>query len=143
MSTFKDAVYLSWLEPSDPEGHDLWLARLDRTGWGPRQLVAHGERFFVNWADFPSVLATADGSLWAHWLERTEGPGLAYGVRVAQSTDEGRSWSEPWTPHEDDSPTEHGFVSLFPSGGGVGMTWLDGRKYAPGPDGAPATREMI
>jgi hypothetical protein len=61
---------------------------------------------------------------------------------VVHSTDDGATWSEPWTPHDDDSATEHGFVSLFPFQGGVGMTWLDGRKYAAGPDGTPATREM-
>jgi hypothetical protein len=104
--------------------------------------VAHGTDFFVNWADFPSVLTAPDGSLWVHWLQRERGPGLAYGVRVARSTDGGETWSDPWTPHEDGTPTEHGFVSLFPFDDGVGLVWLDGRKYAPGTDGTPPTREM-
>jgi hypothetical protein len=63
-------------------------------------------------------------------------------VKVASSVDAGASWSEPWTPHEDGTPTEHGFVSLFPLEAGVGLTWLDGRHYAPGPGGGEPTREM-
>ena len=53
-----------------------------------------------------------------------------YGVRVAFSDDEGHSWSEPWTPHEDGTPSEHGFVSVFGlEDGGAGMVWLDGRRF--------------
>jgi hypothetical protein len=33
-------------------------------------------------------------------------------------------------------------VSLFPLEDGIGMTWLDGRKFAEGPEGEPPTREM-
>ncbi|MEJ2205554.1 MAG: sialidase family protein [Gemmatimonadota bacterium] len=142
LSTTEDAVYMSWLEPARPDGHDLWVARLDREGWRPPNRAAHGDRFFVNWADFPSVLAGPDGTLWAHWLQRTEGPGLAYGVRLTRSNDGGRSWAEAWTPHEDGSPTEHGFVSLFRYQDGIGVTWLDGRKFAEGPGGEPPNREM-
>ncbi len=142
LSTTEDEVYMSWLEPARGGGHDLWVARLTAEGWAPRTRAAHGDDFFVNWADFPSVVAGADGTLWSHWLQRTEGPGLAYGVRVVRSTDEGGSWSDAWIPHEDRSPTEHGFVSLFPLDEGVGMTWLDGRKFAEGPTGEPPTREM-
>jgi hypothetical protein len=61
---------------------------------------------------------------------------------VARSADRGLTWSEPWTPHEDGTPTEHGFVSVFPQEAGVGLVWLDGRKNVEGPDGEPATHEM-
>ncbi len=142
LSSTEDGVVLSWLEQSPEGGHTLWFARLGRDGWSERRAVAHGSDFFVNWADFPSVVAGRDGSLWAHWLQRDRAEGLAYGVRVARSDDGGASWSSPWTPHEDGTPTEHGFVSLFPVGKGMGLAWLDGRGYAPGPDGTPAPREM-
>jgi hypothetical protein len=29
--------------------------------------------FFVNWADFPSVVAGSEGTLFAHWLQRRAG----------------------------------------------------------------------
>jgi len=142
LSTTGDVLAMSWLEPAPSGGHDLWVARLDADGWRSRSRVAHGESFFVNWADFPSVVAGPDGTLWAHWLERTDGPGLAYGVRLARSTDGGGSWSEAWTPHGDGSPTEHGFASLFHFRNRLGITWLDGRRFAEGPEGETPTREM-
>ena len=142
VSSTEDAAYLSWIEEGVEGGHDVWVAKLGSEGWGPRSPVAHGDDFFVNWADFPSVVSAPDGSLWAHWLQREEGAGLAYGIRVAHSTDDGGTWSEPWTPHEDGTPTEHGFVSLFPMGEGIGLVWLDGRKYAPAEDGSPPSKEM-
>ena len=66
----------------------------------------------------------------------------AYGVRTAVSRDGGATWSAPWTPHEDATPTEHGFVSIWPEADGAwSLVWLDGRQYAEGPHGA-ATDEM-
>jgi hypothetical protein len=146
LSTTEDGVVMSWLQAGDQAGnqggHDLLVAHLTRDGgWSPARVVAHGEDFFVNWADFPSVVS-GGGLLWAHWLQRRSGPGLAYDILVARSADGGDTWSEPWTPHEDGTLTEHGFVTLFPTDDGIGLTWLDGRKYAPDDAGNPPTREM-
>jgi hypothetical protein len=105
-------------------------------------VIAHRDDFFVNWADFPSITAGADGTLWAHWLERGPNGGYDYGVRVVRSDDAGRHWSDPWTPHEDTSPTEHGFVATFPVDDGMGFVWLDGREHAQRPDGSEPTRDM-
>jgi hypothetical protein len=136
-----DGVYLSWLEPAAEGGHDFRLAHYDGKNWSDAATVAHGDRFFVNWADFPSVSVGTDGTLWSHWLQRSGEGTYAYGVRVARSRDRGVTWTDPWTPHDDASPTEHGFVSTAPLPGGMGFTWLDGRRYAAGPHGA-ATMEM-
>jgi hypothetical protein len=142
LSQHDGVVYLSWLEPGDGDRHRLRMAQLNADGWSEARTVRESDRFFVNWADFPSVTATADGTLWAHWLERGRMGGYDYGVRVVRSTDGGAAWSEPWTPHDDDSPTEHGFVSMVPLGPAeVGMMWLDGRKYLDGAHGE-ATEEM-
>jgi hypothetical protein len=142
LSAHGDDLYLSWLEASSEDGHDLRFARFDGQGWEGAKTIAHSEKFFVNWADFPSVTVGPDGDLWAHWLQRGAGGGYDYGVRVVRSTDAGESWSEPWTPHDDASPTEHGFVSVLPSDGGASFLWLDGRRYVPGADGEPAANEM-
>lgn len=141
VSSAEDGVWMSWLQADSAGGHGLWVARSGESGWGPPRLVARSERFFVNWADFPSVTADGGGRLWAHWLARGGAGGYDYGVRVAHSDDDGATWSEPWTPHADDSPQEHGFVSLLPMGEGIGLSWLDGRRYSDGSEG-PATREM-
>ncbi len=142
LSEHDGVVNLSWLEPGDGDAYRLRLARMTAAGWSEPRTVRESDRFFVNWADFPSVTATPDGTLFAHWLERGAMGGYDYGVRVVHSTDGGAAWSEPWTPHDDDSPTEHGFVSMVPMGPGeMGMMWLDGRQYADGAHG-PATEEM-
>ncbi len=142
LSSIDDGLLLSWLEASPDGGHDLRFAFSDGQGWGQPRTVVNSDRFFVNWADFPSVSESTDGALYAHWLARGEAGGYDYGVRIARSSDRGETWGEPWTPHDDDSPTEHGFVSSVRNGDRLGFTWLDGRAYVPGPDGAPATREM-
>jgi hypothetical protein len=141
LSPTEDGAVLSWLEPSG-EAWSLKTARLTGDSWGPAHTVLTADDLFVNWADFPSVVALADGRLAAHWLARGDAGGYDYGVRVALSQDDGATWSDPWTPHDDGSPTEHGFVSLVPlDDGGLGVLWLDGRRYAAGPEGE-ATEEM-
>lgn len=142
LSTSVDAVVLTWQERDQDGGHAVRVARLGTDGWSATGTVARGADLFVNWADFPASASDARGRVWVHWLQRLRGDGLAYAVRLAHSDDGGASWSEAWTPHEDGTATEHGFVSLLPWGDGMGLTWLDGRNYAPGPGGEEPTREM-
>lgn len=133
LATGPDGVYLSWQEPAD-SGHALRFARLQGDQWSPVGTAAQGRGWFVNWADFPSMLVTDGGTLVTHYLARDAGAkrGYHYGVRLVRSTDGGRSWSEPLTPHRDGVPAEHGFVSLFPvDGDSVGVLWLDGRRSHP------------
>ena len=123
---------LSWVEPDGAAAHRLRYSRLDADGWGAPVTVARGSGWFVNWADVPSVVPLTD-TLWAaHWLVSQGRGTYAYDVALATSTDGGRTWSAPITPYPDDSPTEHGFVSIWaepgPSGDAeVGLAWLDGR----------------
>jgi hypothetical protein len=105
LSSSGDDVYMSCLEVSPEGGHDLRFARFDGAGWSGANTIAHSERFFVNWADFPSVTPGPDGSLWAHWLQRGVAGGYDYGVRIVRSSDGGDTWSDPWTPHEDGTAT--------------------------------------
>jgi len=139
LSSSEDGVLLSWLQSTDePRTYRLLVASFHGGGWSEPAPVVEGDRFFVNWADFPSVVTLGDRWL-AHWLERGGGGTYDYGVRVSHSDDRGRTWSEPWTPHEDGTPTEHGFVSLFPMGAGAaGLVWLDGRETGEGHDGSHA-----
>jgi hypothetical protein len=97
--------------------------------------VARGEAWFVNWADFPSVVPIADRLWAAHWLARRPEGGYAYDVAMALSSDAGARWGATLSPHTDGTPTEHGFVTLFPWQGGVGAVWLDGRNMQPGEAG--------
>lgn len=142
VAAWGDAVGASWIEPAG-SGHALRFARWDGTGWSEPRTIAAGEDWFVNWADFPSVLALSDTWLAAHWLQRS-GPGrYAYDVMLTQSWDGGATWSSPARPHRDGTETEHGFVSLFPHGRGVGIVWLDGRMFEAGAHGETTSEMML
>lgn len=124
----------SWIEPRGEAAHALSFAELGGGGWSQPRTITAGEDLFVNFADFPSLVALPDGTLWAHWLAK-RGPRGAYDVRLSASRDGGRSWSRPTSPHRDGTPSEHGFVSLLPwSDGRLALVWLDGRKWAAAAD---------
>ena len=120
-------LVLSWMEPDD-NGTTLWYAALRDGGWGQPQPVVTGKDMFVNWADLPSVTPLGDAHWVAHWLEMAGSLTYSYHVVMAQSFDGGRTWSEPVKPHTDGTPTEHGFVSIYPFEDKVAAIWLDGRK---------------
>ncbi|HVE77611.1 MAG TPA: sialidase family protein [Gemmatimonadaceae bacterium] len=133
-------VYMTWLEPGD-SGHALRFAALDGNRWSAPQTIRAGRDFFVNWADFPSIEVLDDGRLAAHWLQRSGAGTYAYGVRVSQSADGGRTWSTPVMPHRDSSQTEHGFVTMWREEARLGAAWLDGRKFRK--EGHDASNEMM
>ncbi len=120
-------LLLTWFEPRPDGHHALRIAERRDGRWGPAATVLTSDRFFVNWADFPSPVATSDGEWLVHWLEKTDAKPYAYHVRLSSSLDRGRSWSAPLTLHRDRSATEHGFVAMVPgSDGSVSVAWLDG-----------------
>lgn len=135
-------IYSSWLV--DTEGSAAFqYAVLERGKWSAPRTIASGDSFFANWADFPSLVPLADGSLAAHWLWKTGEDTYAYGVRVARSAN-GGAWSAPLVPHRDGTPTEHGFVSLVADpAGGATLVWLDGRQYAGKEEGDPAGQTCL
>lgn len=133
-------LYMSWLEP-DSTGHALRFAAFDGAAWSPARTIASRADFFVNWADFPSIVVLDTNRLAAHWLQRTGSGSYAYGVRIAQSSDKGLTWSSPVTPHRDSSDTEHGFVAMWPEGDRMGAVWLDGRKFTK--EGHSESNEMM
>src|SRR6185503_11311651 len=128
----KGRVFLSWLEPRPGGGHRFRLSSLAGGKWSAPVTIAEGANFLANWADFPSVFVSSNGTMAAHWLERGQTRD-AYGIRVSTSKDSGRRWSAPITPHRDASAAEHGFVSFFEApGGDIGLVWLDGREMSGG-----------
>lgn len=128
-ATHDGRIILSWVEKIGAKRYALRTANRDGNRWSEGRTVAEGENWFVNWADFPSVIALQDGSLAAHWLVKSGSGTYAYNVNIARSKDGGKTWSKPIVPHLDNTQTEHGFVSLIPlPDGRVGAVWLDGRQ---------------
>jgi len=110
------------------EGGLLRYSVLDQASWQPAVTVAHDENMFINWADLPAVTPLGTDALLAHWLSYVADSPYAYQILTAFSIDDGISWSTPASPHSDGTPTEHGFLSSYPAGDGVGLIWLDGRE---------------
>ncbi len=128
-------VYVTWIEKTDNENPALKFSVRQEKNWSKPQIVAQGENWFVNWADFPSMVAFKDGSLAAHWLPMSGEGSYAYDVNLAFSPD-GKNWGKAIVPHRDGTQTEHGFVSLLPWDDGQLFTvWLDGRNFAKGGNG--------
>ena len=134
-------LLLSWIEPA-ADGHALVYAELSDGRWSQAKEVASGDNWFVNWADFPSVVPLSSGLLAAHWLVSQPAGGYAYDVLFSISTDDGGNWTEPLRPHRDGTATEHGFVSIYPHAEGAGLVWLDGRNTAQAPISATAPNGM-
>ncbi|MEW5918425.1 MAG: sialidase family protein [Gemmatimonadota bacterium] len=135
-------VWLSWLEGAADSATALRVAAFNGTSWSAPATVVSRRDLFVNWADFPSLHVAENGTLVAHWLQRSGSGKYAYDVHVSRSKDDGATWSEPLILHRDRNPAEHGFVSLFAGAGStVTAVWLDGRKY---PDtAAPDEMQLI
>lgn len=122
-------VHMTWHEQVSGSAYALRYAILDGGAWTAPRTVVTRDDFFKNWADFPSVHVTPSGRVLVHWLQRSGNGRYTYDVRVAQSTDDGATWSAPAVLNRDGVPAEHGFVSLFAAeGDSVEAVWLDGRN---------------
>ncbi len=135
-------VLLSWLERQpDSTTVVLKVATGDSGGrWSPPADVVSARNLFVNWADFPSVVALANGNLLAHWLQKGGPDKYAYDIQLALSSDAGRTWKPTGMPHPAGVPVEHGFVSLLPrADSSADIFFLSGTVPPPGsPPGTDA-----
>ena len=123
----EENVVLSWMERSD-DNRLLRYSVLDQDKWQPAVTAISDQHMFINWADLPAVTPLGADKLLAHWLSYVADTAYAYQILTAVSSDGGSSWSTPVSPHADATPTEHGFLSTYPAGDGLGLIWLDGRE---------------
>jgi hypothetical protein len=131
LSVEGDRAILSWIE-SHGEHAVLKFAERTASGWSSANEAASGTDLIVNAADVPSVRALPGGSLVATWTVKNGSDPEASHLRIAQSKDNGRTWSAPLSPYSDRSETQHAFPVLFPLASGFGIAWLDGREMAQG-----------
>ena len=124
-------VIMSWVSYVNDTTDALLFSRLDNNVWDSPVEIARGHDWFVNWADFPSIISfdSTGTNLAAHWLQKSDEGTYDYDVMVSVSNDNGNSWSSPFTPHDDGIASEHGFVSMLPfSRDSSYIVWLDGRN---------------
>lgn len=109
------SVYLAWTETSPQKDHALRFAKWNGSAWPPPETIAQGRNWFVNWADFGSLTALADGSMLAHWLPRAEGGGkFGYGIQIARRDPDRPVWRQVYGMSLDEKVDYAGFLTFAP-----------------------------
>lgn len=122
-------VYLSWIE-KDSQNSTLKYSSLHNDKWSEPAVIASGNDWFVNWADYPVITTDGSNNLISHFLQKSEKGTYTYDVKVITSNDQGKTWGRPVILHDDGKKAEHGFVSIVPYGANYFISWLDGRNAA-------------
>ncbi|GAB5408820.1 MAG: hypothetical protein BalsKO_11850 [Balneolaceae bacterium] len=123
-------IFMSWVE-QDEEMASLFYSKFQGDSWSEPYLINQSNEWFVNWADFPTIIAQDGNPMAVHWLKKIPGNTYSYNVEVA-SFKNGKL-SEPKVPHSDGTATEHGFVSMTSiSDSSFYLIWLDGRNMVGG-----------
>jgi len=118
-------VFMSWMK-TNGDSTQLFYSSLSDKIWSDPVLISASDSWFVNWADFPSVIAHDSEPVSAHWLQKKAGGTYSYDVTVTPLS---VNSIQPFVPHSDETPTEHGFVSMIPlSASEYYAIWLDGRN---------------
>lgn len=120
-------VYLSWVTKNTKES-TLKFSMLKNGNWSEPMVIASGNNWFVNWADYPIIASDGNKNIISHFLEKSEKGTYTYDVKVTTSSDNGNSWSPPLILHDDGKKAEHGFVSIVPYNENYFISWLDGRN---------------
>ena len=132
LSEEDDRVLLSWVAYVNDTTDAINYSFLDEDKWSKPYEVDRSSRWFINWADYPTVvLGKNQDVIIAHWLQYSGSRTYDYDIMMRLSTDAGSNWSEAFKLHKDSVIAEHGFVSI------EAMTdttfyavWLDGRHTA-------------
>lgn len=122
-------VYLSWVT-KEGQNSTLKYSSLRDKKWVEPAVIASGNDWFVNWADYPVIATDGSNNLISHFLQKSEKGTYTYDVNIITSPDQGKSWSKPAILHDDGKKAEHGFVSIVPYGENYFISWLDGRNAA-------------
>ncbi|HAS39895.1 MAG TPA: hypothetical protein DCS93_05420 [Microscillaceae bacterium] len=129
----KGEIWMSWQQKLASGKHLLWMSKFSKNRWNtPIQVAQEGtSKWFVNWADFPTLTTFGKNALAANFLQKSAASTYAYDVKLKISRNGGKTWQPAFTAHKDGTPTEHGFVSLVPASGNRFLAvWLDGRETA-------------
>lgn len=120
-------VYLSWIERDDTVNL-FKFSRLEGDQWADPILIASGNTWFVNWADYPMIATDGGHNFVSHILDKSGDGTYSYDIKMFTSSDKGRTWNRGFLLHDDGKEAEHGFVSLVPYDDKMFVSWLDGRN---------------
>ncbi len=121
-------LYLSEVETQD-KVNLLSLSKIKGEEVVLTRLIAAGEDWFVNWADYPSVQIFPDGdNIFLHWLEKSGEGTYDYDIKFKIYTVSADSSSQAFKLNDSETHGEYGFVSSTPYKDGIQLVWLDGRN---------------
>lgn len=130
-TSINGGTYLSFISTSDTsELSKLYFSKLELNNleWNTPSLINSSTDWFVNWADFPRITTNNQKGISVHFLEKSSSETYSYDIKVMNSKDEGNSWNNPMKLHNDNTKTEHGFVSTINYNNNFLSTYLDGRQ---------------
>ena len=121
-------LYLSWIEQKDSLA-SFYFSVLKDNKWTSPEKITEGTNWFINWADYPTIAVDKEGNKMAHYLAKNASGTYSYDVKIITQKKDSLGWSIPLPPHTDNTPTEHGFVTMLPNNNGTfTLAWLDGRN---------------
>lgn len=113
-------VFLSWIDYLPENEHALRFAKWTGSKWTAPETIAQGAKWFVNWADFPSLAVLPDGSMLAHWLTRSAAANkYGYGIRVAKRDPATAKWRQVHGISLDEATDYAGFLHFIPGASGA------------------------
>ena len=125
LSTDKD-LFISWTEQV-LDSNFLYVTKLEGGSWSNKKLITKGTDWFVNWADFPSIsYNNLSNSIYSFHLQKSSEETFSYDVNYHINSKE--TWKDMNKIHDDNTFSEHGFVSSIPYKDGFMVSWLDGRN---------------
>ena len=125
LSTDKD-LFISWTEQV-LDSNFLYITKLEGDSWSNKKLITKGTDWFVNWADFPSIsYNNLSNSIFSFHLQKSSEETFSYDVNYHINSKE--TWKDMNKIHDDNTFSEHGFVSSIPYKDGFMVSWLDGRN---------------
>ena len=130
-TSINGGTYLSFISTSDTSDiSKLYFSKLELNNleWNTPSLINSSTDWFVNWADFPRITTNNQKGISVHFLEKSSSETYSYDIKVMNSKDEGNSWNNPMKLHNDNTKTEHGFVSTINYNNNFLSTYLDGRQ---------------
>ena len=125
-----DKLYLSWLDTSSTDQTRLLYSSLSGDRWSAIKVLASGNNWFVNWADYPMISVNKTHQM-STYLHRPGPAKMAYDIHYNVSPLDNEAQQDYKLLNTDNTATEHGFVSIIPSSdSSFFVTWLDGREMA-------------
>lgn len=135
-------MLLSWVKKIDDNTSQLNYSRLNNHSWEQAAEIVAGNDWFVNWADFPAIVANR-GNLLAHNLTKTAKETFSYDIELNLLPKGATQWKTQLPLHTDGTLSEHGFVTMQPyKEDSFFITWLDGRNMVSGKDHGTSSGEM-